>query len=311
MNIPTNYTFENLYNSSIRPSTIHSNNAGLTMFYRRYLLQKLISVFKWKLPEAWDKEYFYYTLYCLGWIAVIRTDRYGVICQQCGLQGFNLYYRPTEAVISNPLLRGILTPKIGLQTEIIKMQPDYFGALDIINFYADMLAVSAESAGLNLLNTKLAYVFASNGKAAAESFKKLFDEIASGSPAVVIDKKLFNEDGSPNWILFNQQLKNTYIAGDILEDMKKWELKFDTDIGIPNANTDKKERLITDEVNSNNVETYSKVDLWLATMKDCCEKVNKMFDIGIDVELRYPMEEGVADGDAISNSTVQSVSATV
>lgn len=311
MNIPTNYTFENLYNSSIRPSTIHSNNAGLTMFYRRYLLQKLISVFKWKLPDAWDKEYFYYTLYCLGWIAVVRTDRYGVICQKCGLQGFNLYNRPTEAVISNPLLRGILQPKIGLQTEIIKMQPDYFGALDIINFYADMLAVSAESAGLNLLNTKLAYVFASNGKAAAESFKKLFDEIASGAPAVVIDKKLFNEDGSPNWILFNQQLKNTYIAGDILEDMKKWELKFDTDVGIPNANTDKKERLITDEVNSNNVETYSKVDLWLATMKDCCDKVNKMFDIGIDVELRYPMEEGVEDGDAIGNSTVQSVSATV
>lgn len=44
---------------------------------------------------------------------------------------------------------------------------------------------------------------------------------------------------------------------------------FDTDIGIPNANTDKRERLITDEVNSNNAETLSKCALWL----DQCQKV--------------------------------------
>ena len=65
---------------------------------------------------------------------------------------------------------------------------------------------------------------------------------------------------------------------------------FDTEIGIPNANTQKKERMITDEVNQNNISTQSKVELWLETMKDGCKKVNTMFGLSIDVDLRFKEE---------------------
>ena len=136
-------------------------------------------------------------------------------------------------------------------------------------------------------------------------FKKMFDTIMSGEPAAFIDKNLFDEEGREQWTMFNQQLRQVYIAGDILEDMRKWEMRFDTEIGIPNANTDKKERLITDEVNANNAETYSKVDLWLTTMQECCEKVNAMFNTELDVRLRYPMDEVSADADDIENDGVR------
>ena len=287
MGAPYEYDYINAQTQAVRPSTMHLRDNGMHMFFRKYLLEKALSVFEWQLPETWSKNYFLYVLYCWGYIAVVNTDKFGVIPQGCGLQGYNVMYDPTTAVISNPLLTGILTPMIGQQCEIIKLQPNYSGILDIVDFYADMLSLSASTATTNLFNSKLAYVFGAKNKSAAESFKKMYDELASGNPAVVIDKNLFNDDGSPNWMIFNQNVAQTYIAGTILDDMRKWECRFDTEIGIPNSNTEKRERLITDEVQSNNVETKCKAALWLETLQSCVKKVNAMFWTDISVDWRF------------------------
>ena len=121
----------------------------------------------------------------------------------------------------------------------------------------------------------------------------MYDQIASGQPAVFIDKDLFNEDGSRNWDVFFQNLKQNYVAGDILNDMAKIENQFNTMIGIPNANTEKRERLITDEVNSNNAETSSIVSLWLTTMREDIERVNALF--GLDLNVTYKFKGGAED----------------
>lgn len=285
--VPVFYDYNNTYNSLFSPSTMHVSDTGLQWYFRRYLLQKAIAIFKWNLPKLWAKNYFLYVLYCWGYIAVVNTDKFGVICQGCSLSGFDLYYQPTHATIANPLLKGILQPKIGSQCELIRLQPDYGSIMDKINFYADMLALSAETAGTNLFNSKLAYVFACASKSGAETLKKMYDRIASGEPAVFPDKNLFNEDGSPNWMMFNQDLRNSYIAGDILEDMRKWELKFCSDLGIPNSNTEKKERMIVPEVESNNVEVKLWADLALENLKFSCDKVNDMFGTDLSVEWRF------------------------
>lgn len=288
MEIPQFYDYINAYNSSINPSEIHASNTGLARYFRRYLLQKIISVFEFKnIPETWALNYFQYVLFCFGFIGVIETKEFGVIPQICTLSGRNVFYQPTHIVVSNQYLKGIVNPQIGKQCEVIKLQPDWGGVMDIVNFYADMMALSAESAGTNLVNSKLAYVFTASDKTMAESFKKLYDQIASGKPAVVQDKNMLNDDGSPNWGYFAQNLSQNYIAGAILDDMKKWEDKFNTDVGIPNANTYKKERLVVDEVNKNNIDTRTKVMLWLDTMKDGIERVNNMFGLDISVEYKY------------------------
>ena len=62
---------------------------------------------------------------------------------------------------------------------------------------------------------------------------------------------------------------------------------FNTSIGIPNANTQKRERLITDEVNKRDMETQSLVELWLETMQDDIKKVNEMFNLDISVSYRF------------------------
>lgn len=288
---PFFYDYINGYNGSVNPSTSHADSA-LSRFFQRYLLQEAISVYKWKMPNTWARDYFLYTLYCFGFIAIIETDKYGVICQGCGLNGYDVFYRPTNAVITNPLLRGIITPRIGKQCTVIKLQPDYGGIMDLVTKYADIMAMTMQTASCNIEASKLAYVFAAENKAGAESFKKMFDKIASGEPMVVHDAKLSKPDGTKAWDVFANNLSNNYIAGDLLVDLQKWRNMFCTEIGIPNANTEKKERMLTDEVNANNQETFTKADLWLQELKEGCKQAREMFPgLELSVDWRYPHKE--------------------
>lgn len=297
---PYNFDFINLYESARQPGTVHCQNTGLVNYYTRYLFKKLVSVFDFEgLPESWARNYWEYVLFGRGYLAVLSTPRYGVIPQKCTLSGRNIFYQPRTALIANPLLGSETQEReIGIDCEIVKLQPDYSSPLDIVHVYADLMALCMETAGINLLNSKLAYVFAAGSKTQAESFKKLYDQIASGQPAVFLDKQLMNEDGSRNWDVFFQNLKQNYVAGDILNDLGKIEQRFCTAVGIPNANTEKRERLITDEVQMNNAETESLANLWLSTMRGDLERVNEMFGLNISVDYRFE-EGGAADAEGI------------
>lgn len=295
---PYYYNYINAETSQVTPSTVHVKDSGLCRYFTKYLLQKAMSVFEWDLPETWNKDYFLYVLYCWGYVAVVNTDKFGVIPQGCGLKGYDVFYAPTHAVIANPLLSGILEPRIGTQCELLKLQPDFSGILDLVGHYAEQMALASQSVSVNLLNSKLSYVFTAKTKALAESLKKMYDQIASGEPAVVIDSRLKNAaDGEETWKAFEQNVGGNYIVTNLLADLRKIEAMFDTEIGIPNANTDKRERLIQDEVNANNIETYSKCAMWLENLQDACKRVNDMFGLSIAVRWRKIPEMGGASDD--------------
>ena len=98
-----------------------------------------------------------------------------------------------------------------------------------------------------------------------------------------------------SWEAFQQNVGQNYIACDLLSDLRKIEAEFDTKIGIPNANTDKKERLITDEVNANNVETRNLPELWLESLQKGCKEANAMFGINISVDWRNEPVQAVEE----------------
>lgn len=296
MNMPFEYEYTNAYNAAANPSTMHAYNTGLARMFRRYLTQKAIStIIIDGQPDTWENNYLMYGLFLWGHLAVIEVSRYGVIPQWCTLAGFNVYRQPTQALIANPVFRRSYRLHIGDECEIIKLSPDYGGIYDLISYYADLMAITTETMGVNILNSKLSYVFAAKNKSSAESFKKLFDKVASGEPAAVIDKDLMMDDGSVSWQYFAQDLNKNYIAPDLLQTLRQIEQEFDTIIGIPNANTDKRERLIVDEVNANNAETTSRVGLWIQTINEDLEKVNKMF--GLNLKARYAFETEVVKDD--------------
>lgn len=298
--IPASYNRINEYNSAFSPSTVHCRNTGLVRYFERYLFQRAMAPIKINIPDDWAENYFQYLLYYWGYVAIINTDKYGVICQGCGIGGYDVFYQPKWVVITNPLLKGTIRANIGEETTLIKLQPDYGGIYDIVSYYADLMAIVSEAAGFSAINSKLAYVFATNNKSGAETMKKMYDNISSGNVAQFIDKTLFNEDGSPNWIMFNQKVKDTYIVTECLQDLKQIEQMFDEQIGIPSV-INKKERMIQAEANSNNFSTMSNVVLWLESIQKGCEQANEMFGLNMSADWR---EGWSPDGSAIDNGVV-------
>ena len=286
-----NYDFINSYNATVSPSTVHVKNTGLARFFKRYLLQEAMSVFDWKLPETWSKNYFLYVLYVIGYIGIVNTDRFGVIPQHGGLGGYNVFYQPRYMLINNPLFAGTLKPVIDEDCVCLRLQPDYCGLYDIVDYYGDLMALCAEATGINLVNSKLSFIFAAKNKATAESLKALYDKIAGGEPAAFADKELFDDEGNLTVSMFNQDVGRNFIADRLLDTMRTIRCQFLTDIGIPNANTDKRERLITDEVNANNFETRAKCSVWLDELQKGCRKVKEMFGVDISVDWREDLKE--------------------
>lgn len=288
--------------SSKSPATLQVTNTALAYFFRRYLFQKAIAQIKPTVPDYWPENLYMYLIFGAGYVAVFDTANFGTIYAGCSLSGYDVFYQPTRAIVSHPLLPGIRELQIGKDCAVIRLQPTYQGIADICCYYGDLLALAAETANTNLFNSRVSFVFAGQNSAQAESFKKMYRTISSGEPAVYADRKLFIEDGKgglqPAWTMFQQNVGQNYIVSDILSDMRKIEAMFDSEVGIPNANTDKKERLIGDEVNSNNISTYSNISMWLESLQRGCTQAHKILGLtkkDLWFDWRFPHDMG---GDA-------------
>ena len=300
---PYSYEQVNAYTSPVTPSVVHTKGNALSYYFRKYLFLEAVAMVKWTLPDTWPQNRLEYLVFGQGGVCVFNTDRFGLVYDQMGLTGFNVFYNPTHCVIANPLIKGNPYLQIGKQCEIIHLQPDYRGMVDIVSYYGDMMALAAQTIQSNLINSRLAYVFAAGNKAGAESFKKMFDQIMQGNPAVFVDSALLKTSKSgtssqPPWMYFATDLKGNFITNELLTALKTIKALFDTEVGIPNTNTSKKERMLTDEVNSNNVETAAKASLWLDSLQRGCERVHKLF--GIDkgtlwVDWRFPPDTGTME----------------
>lgn len=296
---PVDFQSINIYNSMIDPSTVHVNNTAVMNMLRRYLLQRVFSVYDFRgIPDTWDKDYFRYVLFVFGFEAVINTDKFGVIPQYCTLDGRrNVFMQPSRVLIANPLIRGNVNPRIGVECSLIKMQPNYSGIWDLVSYFASMMAVTLETAAINTWNSKFSWVFTGDNKAEAEGMKKMFDQLGN-QPAVFVSKNMFDEEGNPKWQMFNQNVRENFIGLDLQEAFTKWNNMFDTFIGIDNANYEKSERLVVDEVNANNAETRALCSIWRDCISEGLETANKLFDLNLSVELRQePKKQEVVEND--------------
>ena len=307
-NVPMFFQEFNKISSIMSPSTTHCQNTTLVHFLEKYLIQRVMSVFDFTLPDEIDQRYFKWVLFLNGWIILTYDDTYGALAHYGTIKGRDLYWRPKETTISivdtDPTLCKEINRTLigdGQNAVLMSLQEDYSSIMDLVSFYAEKIALLYESFDTNVLNSHLAYVFGTDSKALANTFKKLYDNIAGGETACVVGKDLFDDEGRPRWTAFFNNLRANYIGGDILMDLAKIRKEFDTEIGIENSNTDKRERITTDEVNSNNLETLTRVEMWRDNMNSCLDRVAELFDDwrGSHVELRTvinPSTIGVIEG---------------
>lgn len=271
---------------SVNPKNVEGLNNTSYFYYRNQLYLKIFSLFTFEnLPDTWDIDYLRDNLFRNGIMACVEKD--GVnYCLSCGYSGINVYNKPTKALISNTVL-GTFERTIHEDCELLYINylNGHFLSCDrLVNRYALLLAQCDGSLNVNLINSRVAHVFIGESDAQIKSYKKMYDEISNGKPCTFIKN---SKNGTPldNSKLDVLNVKNTYVANDILLTKRTIMNEFLTEIGINNANTNKRERLVTDEVNVNDEETNALLMLWKDTMTKCFERINAMFNTSIKVKI--------------------------
>lgn len=312
MKPPFTYDYLNSVDSQIPNSFLHIHNTGVSRFFKRLLMLDTLSVFEWKLPESWDSDYFRFVLMGFGWICIFKTDQFGIIPQWATLSGLNVFYRPTRAIVTNPLINS-RELDINRNCVILKLSPDYKGLADVVDYYGDLLALCYESLSINILNSRLSYVIGVNSKAEADTFKVLYDEIASGKPAVVRRENKINQNlgksFNDQWQTLLQNIGQNFIAPEMLDSLNQIRDEFLTVIGIPNLSERKKERVNTIDSERNSFETKTKIDLWLEELQDGIDKAVKMFpELSGNLSVKKRFEERRINnyaGENVSSGTLQ------
>lgn len=260
------------------------------------------------LPLSWDEDYIKAALIGAGRLAVFTVpDRpeWGPIGQwfQWGA-GLNIWYRPKKVIITNAALPGnVYELEVGKDCEILHLDPLYTGVISIVWHYAESLALTWEASVMNTQNSKLAYVLLSDKKAMTKALESIFDKVMSGQPAVVIED-LGGKLGSlkDHVQTFSQDLRSNYVAPEMIRNFRAIMNAFDAEIGIPFANSEKRERLTTDEVNVYNVESQALIRAWIDTLNRDAQRVREMFpEIDLTFSLRKSEQEGGKSNGTDSN----------
>lgn len=282
--------YEELY--GLQPNDVKGQFNARTLYYRERLLRRLMSIFELEgAPDDWDVEWFKRNLLIRGYMCVGNTTAFGVIPMLCTYHGLNVFNRPTKCTISNHLINN-LTLTIGEDCVLVHLQNNYQGVYSLLNIYSEKLAAIDAGIEVNIMNTKAAWMFDCDGKAQEETAKKIYDDITSGRPAVFAranNSSSLNSDGKIGITMLN--VKNTYIA-DMLQDAKRTvRYEFLSEIGINNANVDKKERVNTLEVTANDDELRNAIDDWKNNLEKQFNQINKIFGLNIKVVFPYYREE--------------------
>ena len=278
------------------PKSVNDMTNKSFFYYQVQLMTKLKSVLtvsgypsNWNIDNMWD------VLLTNGYIPIVKTD-IGTLALEGGFYGQNMYYMPTNVLVNNPVLRQI-DEKIGEKGELLYINFEYNkfqGVMSLINRYAVLLANIDCSLNVSLYNSRLAHVFEAETDAQVKSLQKMYDEVSRGNPAVFLKKGMKNigKDNDSGYFL---NVKNTYIGNDLLLTKRSIMNEFLTEIGINNANTDKRERLNSDEVNANNSEVRCTIVRYIDSLNECAKRINENPNFDDITNLHFSINSRVID----------------
>lgn len=308
--MPLNYERLNLIEGRTLPSVVKNTNNASFVFWERSLFQRAAStIVPERIPDEWRgsvKDFLYYCLLAEGFVPVWRSAEFGSTFQPATLSGRNWYYNPTYALVANPLLKESLRLEIGKDCEILKLTPDYSGIWDIISYYAEKLSLLDNAINMSLVNGKFSWILGARNKVAGQALKKIMDKVNMGEPAVVYDMKLVNDPtdkDSPFQMLDFGNIKEKYLTTQQLQDFQTLLNAFDAEIGIPTVPYAKKERMVTDEAQSRQLDATSRCQVWVDCLNESADRIRALFpEIDLRFAMRYNPEKGENNESGEDNS---------
>lgn len=280
---------------NLQPSMVKGRfNIGAAR-HRRYLWNKLFSVYKFTIPDKWPMNVFRFFLFYYGSLAVVYTKKLGWIMGMYGVSQLGTYYTPQKITVWNHNLPDIATGIIGINAGIIHMMDDYYSLDDLVSDYAEQLADIDKAIHINAMNCNVAVALPAKDKKHAAELRMAYEEATSGQPFIPLNKDLLSTD---TFAPLFRDLKANYMINDLLVARRTIVNNFLSDIGIDNANYEKRAQMSPDEITRNSQETKALCEIILENIKDGMDRINRISDLNLGVEFRFKGGENNAQGNA-------------
>lgn len=273
-----------------KPTEVEGLENIASAYYFQYLLRLTKGIFNITVPDHWDSDFLLDTLLLNGVFGIFEHNS-EPLAMNCQPYGVNMYYKPTSFNIANPVL-GNFSKKIGKDGVIIYLEEDpsanaqFRTIRPLLNQYSYKLAACDKCIDQSLMNSGVAAIFSAPSKKVSESFKAMYDDITMGKPAVFVDEELGLASNSSRNMLYTPA-KDNYICDKVQIQKRCLIEEFLTSIGVNNANTDKRERLNSAEVNSNNQECYIATEVWRRNLKETVAHAKELFpSLDFDITIK-------------------------
>lgn len=269
--------------NSIFGQSAKENTWSYIQYFNR-LCELASSVFAWDgLPETCDERFLEISLMEKGYALFFKDEVMGFLTLPCMLGGqFNVYNIPIRrtAYAAN----GYQNEKTETDSVIIYNnllhQNDYL----MIELYARRLWFMDQIIDINVNAQKTPVLIEGDSKQRL-TLKNLYQKYDGNAPFIFGDTSLGT-----------QPLRAINTGAPFVAD-KLYQIRTDiwnealTYIGVSNITIQKKERMITDEVNRSNAGTVSSRFSRLEARKQACAKINAMFGLNVSVAVREDIEQ--------------------
>ena len=286
---------ENILNAKPCVRNINSDRLNRNTFndYFNRLFELAINMFKWEnLPDTVDERFIELALCEKGYCLYFNDDIMGNLALTCMIGGeLDVYRIPTRRIAF--AVNGYQAERTNKDSVLIFNNYLHTPTMQTISLYAERLTAieRAIDVNVNAQKTPVAILTDEKQKRTVEEIYRKYE----GNAPVIIGAKNLDLDsvkaittGAP------------YVA-DKLNILKRqiWNEAL-TFFGIENANTEKRERLVSDEITSNLGGVQAQRYVMLNAREQAADKINRMFGTNISVKFRQDILglEGVnADGD--------------
>ncbi len=242
-----------------------------------------LNIFKWEDTGEVESRFIERTLIENGYCFVYQDNDYGLICMPCSLIGLNIYNEPTNVQITSPLINKTLKINDGV---LIYNNYTKTGLIPIIMNYVDRLTEIETTINTNIYLQKTPYIIVADKKT-EKSIREVANQITNNEPVIVVKSSIVEN-------LQNLELHTNFVAPELFELKQKIENEFLTFIGLNNnSQTNKKERLIVDEVNVNNDYINRNVDILYNAREIACKKINEKFGVNWKVTRQNNLSESL------------------
>lgn len=258
-----------------------------------------LDMFEWEgLPETCNYRYLEQALLFDGKCALAKHKDYGFITLRCNQENiYNIYgeyerlhlysVKGDMGIYRNYIMGGDNSECDAVLCRDNDCSYPYYNYIVI---GAERLANGMRSIDTATLLLKRPYYIVCD-ETQRSSIEKILSDIDANKPAIITNKSItpdsfnvLNTGANPDTLL--QMWDNYY----------KHENNIRTLLGIQsNPNPDKSERLIVDEVNSNNQVTDMNINIRLKCRELFCEQVNEVFGLNVRCRLKNGLGEGAKD----------------